>query len=60
LHVVDELWAARHIPSVKPFLEHKWEEFSDFAKHSFKNIKSKEDFEKWIKEAGNVRKDTNR
>ena len=51
LHVVDELWAARHIPSVKPFLEHNWEEFSDFAKQSFKDIKTKQDFEKWVKES---------
>ena len=54
LHVVDELWAARHIPSVKPFLEQKWEEFSDLARESFKNVKTKEDFEKWVKESGRL------
>lgn len=32
LHVVDELHSVRKIPSVKPFLEHKPEEFSEFAK----------------------------
>lgn len=37
LHVVDELWSARSIPSVKPFLEHAWGEFSDFAKGDFRS-----------------------
>jgi hypothetical protein len=32
LHVVDELWSARRIPSVKPYLEHKPEELSEFIK----------------------------
>ncbi len=32
LHVVDELWTARNIPQVKPFLLHKNEELSDFSK----------------------------
>ncbi len=32
LHVVDELWSARNIPSVKPFLDHKPEELSDYIK----------------------------
>lgn len=32
LHVVDELWSARRIPSVKPYLEHKPKELSDFIK----------------------------
>ncbi len=32
LHVVDELWSARNIPELKPFLEHKPEEISDFAR----------------------------
>lgn len=49
LHVVDELWTARTIPSVKPFLKHKWEEFSDFAKSNFKPKLDKRTFEKWKK-----------
>ena len=32
LHVVDELWSARNIPSVRPFLQHKPNEISDFAR----------------------------
>ncbi len=51
LHVVDELWSGRTVPwaspLVKPFLEHSWEEFSDFAKEHFLNITCKEDFESW-------------
>jgi hypothetical protein len=60
LHVVDELWSARTIPSVRPFLEHDWEEFSEFAKEYFKtddqrsgtnNLPdqklTKKDFEEW-------------
>lgn len=50
LHVVDELWTARQIPSVKPFLEHRWEEFSDFAREKFSRPKAKKEFEKWRKE----------
>ena len=38
LHVVDELWSARNIPSVKPFLQHKPEEISDFAKDYLTNL----------------------
>ena len=38
LHVVDELWSARSIPEVKPFLEHKPDEFSDFAKNLFRPL----------------------
>lgn len=49
LHVVDELWSARNIPEVKPFLAHDWEEFSEFAKDNLKGIKTKEDFENWKK-----------
>lgn len=49
LHVVDELWSARKIPSVKPFLLHTWEEFSEFAKKNFLNVDSKEAFEAWQK-----------
>jgi len=47
LHVVDELWSARNIPAIKPFFEHSWEDFSDFAKGYFRDIKTKEDFEDW-------------
>ena len=36
LHVVDELWTARKIPSVKPFLQHKPGEFSPFVKKHFR------------------------
>ncbi|MFA6982041.1 MAG: hypothetical protein WC243_03410 [Patescibacteria group bacterium] len=50
LHVVDELWSARNIPSVKPFLEHEWNEFSDYARGKFRGVVSKEDFEKWKKD----------
>lgn len=38
LHVVDELYTVRKIPSVKPFLEHKPEEFSEFAKKHFGKV----------------------
>jgi hypothetical protein len=47
LHVVDELWTVRSIPSVKPFLTFTWEEFSDFAKEHFKGVPNKEKFEEW-------------
>jgi hypothetical protein len=53
LHVVDELWTARHIPSVKPFLEHNWEEFTDFSKDNFRSRAGEQDkltaaeFEDW-------------
>ena len=51
LHVVDELWLGRNVtwatPLVKPFLQHEWEEFSDFAKSCFRDVKSKEEFERW-------------
>lgn len=46
LHVVDELWTARNIPSVKPFSKHSWGEFSSFAKDNFKSIKDEKDFER--------------
>jgi hypothetical protein len=49
LHVVDELWSARTIPSVKPFLEHDWEEFSRFARDNFLEAGTKEEFEAWKK-----------
>lgn len=49
LHVVDELWSARSIPSVKPFFDHTWEEFSAYAKQHMLNVASKEDFESWQK-----------
>ncbi|MFC1722108.1 UvrB/UvrC motif-containing protein [Patescibacteria group bacterium] len=52
LHVVNELWSARSNipwakPQVKPFLDHEWEEFSEFAKNHFIEVTSKEDFEAW-------------
>lgn len=50
LHVVNELWSARNIPQVKPFLEHSWEEFSEFVKENLENAPTKEAFEKWRKE----------
>lgn len=50
LHVVDELWSARNLPLVKPFLEHTWEEFSAYAKEHFKDVSSKEEFERWKKD----------
>ena len=37
LHVVNELWTARKIPSCRPFLEHK--KFSLFAKKYFLPLK---------------------
>lgn len=49
LHVVNELWTARNIPEVKPFLEHDWDEFDEFAKEHFLDVKDKEGFEKWKK-----------
>jgi hypothetical protein len=47
LHVLDELWSARQIPSVKPFFEHEYEEFTDYSKQYFLGVKSKEEFEAW-------------
>ncbi|MDC0449198.1 UvrB/UvrC motif-containing protein, partial [bacterium] len=57
LHVLDELWTGRNVPwaepQVKPFLDHKWSEFSDFAKEHFRSREadksglSEEEFEKW-------------
>lgn len=47
LHVIDELWSARTIPSVKPFFDHTYEEFSTFAKEYFLGFKTKEEFEEW-------------
>lgn len=53
LHVVDELWLGRNTPwatpKVKPFLEHRWDEFSDFAKSHFLEVTTQEDFENWQK-----------
>ena len=49
LHVVDELWSARKIPSVKPFLEHNWEELSDFAKKYLQDVMTEKDLEDWKK-----------
>jgi hypothetical protein len=47
LHVVDELWTARNIPAVKPFLAHSWEEFSQLAKDHFRDVKDISEFNKW-------------
>ncbi|MBI2620972.1 UvrB/UvrC motif-containing protein [candidate division WWE3 bacterium] len=51
LHVVDELWLGRNVkwaqPLVKPFLQHEWSEFSDFAKSIFVGVRNKEEFERW-------------
>jgi hypothetical protein len=47
LHVVDELWSARQIPSVKPFLEHNWDELSEFAKNHLEDAANKEEFKEW-------------
>lgn len=47
LHVVDELWTVRTLPSVKPFLSFTWDEFSDFAKKHLRGVANKEQFEKW-------------
>ncbi len=51
LHVVDELWSARNIPQVKPFLEHTWEELPEFAKEYFREVGSEEDFKNFQKES---------
>ena len=53
LHVVDELWSARQVPSVKPFLEHEWEELSEFAKQYLRDATSKDQFEEWKKRKKN-------
>ncbi len=47
LHVVDELWSARQIPSVKPFLEHNWEELSDYVKEYLLSVKNDKELEAW-------------
>lgn len=49
LHVVDELWSARRIPEIKPFLEHNWDELSDFAKKYLQDVKTEEELEQWKK-----------
>ncbi len=49
LHVVDELWSARQVPSVKPFLEHDWDEIPELAKKHLRDVKSKKEFEAWKK-----------
>lgn len=49
LHVVNELWTARNIPEIKPFLSHEWDEFSKFARENFLDVNSKEEFETWKK-----------
>lgn len=51
LHVVDELWSARNIPQVKPFLEHSWDELPEFAKQYFREIGSEQDFQKFKKQS---------
>ena len=50
LHVVDELWSARQIPSVKPFLNHNWDELSEFAKKHLQDVMTAEDLENWKKQ----------
>lgn len=45
LHVVDELWSARSIPSLKPLFSRRWENYSDFAKSNFIGFLNKDDFE---------------
>ena len=63
LHVVDELWSARHIPEIKPFLEHDWGEFSEFAKGRFLEVGSRKEFEDWKKKRASekrVEKDSTR
>jgi hypothetical protein len=53
LHVVDELWSARSIPELKPFLEHVWEDFSEGIQEYMRNQKgelgklTQEDFNAW-------------
>lgn len=47
LHDIDFLWTVRTLPSLKPFFEYEYEEFSDFAKEHFLGFKGKEEFEKW-------------
>jgi hypothetical protein len=54
LHVVDELWTVRTLPSVKPFLSFSWEEFSAFAKEHFKGAANKEQFELWKQKHGSA------
>lgn len=49
LHVVNELWTARNIPSVKPLFSHNWDEISEFAKKNMLNITTKEAFDEWKK-----------
>ncbi|RJR27989.1 hypothetical protein C4561_00595 [candidate division WWE3 bacterium] len=58
LHVVDELWSAKHLPTIKAFLQHDWEELSDFSKQYFidraGNKITREAFELWKKELGHL------
>ncbi|OGC45309.1 hypothetical protein A2V49_02080 [candidate division WWE3 bacterium RBG_19FT_COMBO_34_6] len=49
LHVVDELWSARDLPQVKPFLEHNWDELSDFAKKYLFDVKTEGELNEWKK-----------
>ena len=49
LHVVDELWTARNIPALKPFLDHDWNEISPFIRKFLRDVKTKEDFDLWKK-----------
>ena len=55
LHVVDELWSAKHLPNLKAFVEFEWDELSDFVKPYLidreGNTLTKEAFEIWKKEA---------
>ncbi len=56
LHVVNELWTARNIPDVKPFLKHEWKEFRQFAKDNFLDASTKKEFEEWKKQKDKEKK----
>ena len=47
LHVVDELWSVRTLPTLRHFLLRNWDDFSDYAKQYFLHIYNAEDFEKF-------------
>lgn len=48
-HVVDELWAVRSIPQIKPFFEHEYSEFSEFAKKYMLGFDNKQTYDSWKK-----------
>ncbi|OGC77078.1 hypothetical protein A2619_01650 [candidate division WWE3 bacterium RIFOXYD1_FULL_39_9] len=58
LHVVDELWTAKHLPTLKAFLQHDWGELTEFSKDFLIGPDGKkldrETFEKWKKELGHL------